>query len=642
MMQRREFLKVGSTAAAAGLLRIPARAQTAHGVMSAVLTRGGDNTRSGAYLAETVLTQADVMARGIRKYFSLYMEGDARGCEAQPLIVPSLLCDDGTTRDVVIVCSMNNTVWCYDANTSDILWVKKLAVPVNGSAAIDMHTINDHWGIISTPVIDAATNRLYAVAWTSVDGTAAKAGYAVHVLQLKDGSRVCAPVSLSGVTYTAPNGTVEKFNTMMRKQRSSLLLTSVGGVKTVFFASGTVLETENGAAGWIMAFACASNTIAAAFATSTGDGAGIWMGGGGLCADTAGYIYGVTGNGSFDGVNDFGECALKLQYTPASSTAVATLKPVSWFAPYTDAGRLGEDPTLSTPTTKLANKLSGVSAPSSQEKLPVNAMRMPRITSTIGDIQYTKPNPADASWTDEDLGSAGCVLIPKYGVLAFSGKDGILYVAKTANLGNTMPVDMMNAATNYAKLQFAPVWFTYFPGYGIDAAPQDPSTLDFLFQGKTRHLHATPVVYKHPEWGTLLICGGENSSIRVWQITATAITFLAQSAEAASANVTASPGGMPGSFMCVSANGSKAGTALLWASMPYGDGNSTVTNGRFLCYGFDTFGLNGDGTKRLMPLWDSQAQAMPFIYNKFMPPVVSGGKVFLPTYNDQVMVFGLA
>ena len=642
MMQRRWFLKLGGTAAAAGLLRIPARAQTTHGVMSPVLTRGGDNNRSGAYLTETALTQATVAAKGLRKYFSLSMEGDARGCEAQPLILPAALMDDGTTRDIVIVCSMNNTVWCYDANNSDILWVKKLAVPINGSAAIDMHRINDHWGILSTPVIDAAEKKLYVVAWSSADGTATAAGYAVHVLNLKDGSRACAPVSLSDVTYTAPNGNLQKFNALMRKQRSSLLLTNVNGVKTVFFASGTVLETENGAAGWILAFDCARNAISAAFATSTGEGAGIWMGGGGLCADADGYLYGITGNGSFDGVNDFGECALKIEYKPASGTTKASLKAVSWFAPYTDAGRLGENPTLSKPAAKLPNKLAGVSAPSAAAQLPVNAMRMPKVTSTVGDIQYTKPNPADASWTDEDLGSAGCVLIPKYGVLAFSGKDGILYVARTANLGKTMPGDMVNATANYARLQFAPVWFTYFPGYGVNAAPQDASTLDFLFQGKTRHLHATPVVYEHPEWGMLLICGGENSSIRVWQITPAAIKFLAQSAEIASANVTASPGGMPGTFMCLSANGSRAGTALLWASMPYGDGNAVVTNGRLLCYGLDRFGANGDGTRRIMPLWDSQAQAMPFIYNKFMPPVVSGGRVFLPTYDDQVLVLGLA
>src|ERR1700742_4617035 len=92
------------------------------GIMAPVLKRGYDNGNTGSNLAEKVFTQAAVQTRGIRKYFSLPMEGDARGCEAQPLIVPSVVMDDGTTRDICIVASMNNTVWCYDANDSDILW----------------------------------------------------------------------------------------------------------------------------------------------------------------------------------------------------------------------------------------------------------------------------------------------------------------------------------------------------------------------------------------------------------------------------------------------------------------------------------------------------------------------------------------
>jgi hypothetical protein len=41
-------------------------------------------------------------------------------------------------------------------------------------------------------------------------------------------------------------------------------------------------------------------------------------------------------------------------------------------------------------------------------------------------------------------------------------------------------------------------------------------------------------------------------------------------------------------------------------------------------------------------LWDSQVQNFPFIFSKFMSPVVSGGKLFLSTYDDQILVFGLA
>ena len=66
------------------------------------------------------------------------------------------------------------------------------------------------------------------------------------------------------------------------------------------------METGNGAAGWIFAFDCATNSIAAALATSQGEGAGIWMGGQGLAADPQGFLYALTGNGDFDGNDPVG------------------------------------------------------------------------------------------------------------------------------------------------------------------------------------------------------------------------------------------------------------------------------------------------------------------------------------------------
>ena len=47
----------------------------------------------------------------------------------------------------------------------------------------------------------------------------------------------------------------------MRKQRSALLMTRIDGVKTIFFASGSVLETASGSAGWIFAYDVASARI---------------------------------------------------------------------------------------------------------------------------------------------------------------------------------------------------------------------------------------------------------------------------------------------------------------------------------------------------------------------------------------------
>ena len=55
----------------------------------AVTTRSYDNLRSGANTHETILTPAAVGSRGIKRLFSFALPGDARGCEAQPLIVPN-------------------------------------------------------------------------------------------------------------------------------------------------------------------------------------------------------------------------------------------------------------------------------------------------------------------------------------------------------------------------------------------------------------------------------------------------------------------------------------------------------------------------------------------------------------------------
>jgi hypothetical protein len=631
-MERRTFLKA-LAATSAALVAPRLDAQTQSGIMVPVLTRGYDNARSGHNLKETILNQSNVKTRGVRKYFTLFMEGDRIGAEASPLIVPSFTCADGSLRDVIITCSMNNTVWMYDANSSDMLWEQKVGIPINQTNTIDMWGINDHWGILSTPVIDPATNYLYLVSWESPDGTPQKAAHYVHVLRLLDGSRVTPAIPLAGISYTPPNGKTQTWSSIMRKQRSSLLLTNVNGVTTVFFACGTVSETSTGAAGWIVAVDGATHTVSAALSLTSGDGGGIWMAGSGLCADSQGNLYGVTGNGDFDGVNDFSECVFRAHYTPATSTAKAKLAIVDWWAPYTDAGRLGENPTQTT-ATKLPGKLAGVDGPS----MPVNMVGMPKVVRREGAIYWTAPNPADAGWSDEDLGSGGLTIMEDYGYSFAAGKDGILYVNHLSNMGKTVPQDFLNPQANFAKLAVPPLWFTYFPGYNLSAQPSDPTQLNFEYMGKTRHLHSTPVWFDSSVHGRTMFCWGENSPLRAWQVAKNGqLSFLAQGAEIASAAVTGAPGGMPGGFMCLSCNGSLAGTAIIVASIPLGDANKSVTNGRLLIYDAENF-VNG----QIMVLWDSQQWGITYQHNKFNPPVVDGGKIFLTTYNDGVDVYGLS
>jgi hypothetical protein len=646
-LTRRGFLTLGAGVAASVLL--PSRnafALPPSGIALPVLTRGNDNDRSYFY-NDTVLTPSNVGTQGMRRYFSLYMEGDARGAEAQALILPSVRCDDGNVRDVLLTASMNNTVWAYDFNTSDILWVKKLGVPINGSGAIDFHLINDHWGLLSTGVIDPDTQTWYGVAWQSPDGTAASGAHFIHSLNIANGSRVHPPVPLADVTYQPPSGgKPQRWGDVMRKQRSSLTLTKVKGAKTIFFAAGTVLETASGSAGWIVAYDIATNKIAAGLAMSAGYGAGVWMAGSGLSVDDNGDLLFETGNGSFDpNHGDYGESVCRVRYTPASGTTPASLNVVDWWCPYTDAGREGEDPTLSTPVSVMADKLSGVNAPTSAGHMPTNMASERDVNGKVvaGHLFSTKPSQKGAAFGDEDLGSAGPAMVRRYRVILVYGKDGIAYPVKMDAMGKTMPADFANAASNYAKLAQPPIWYSYYPGNNVNAAPQNPSDLDFLFDNKTQHLHSTSPQYFSQVHGQMLACWGENGQCRVWTMQPNGqMAFLADSDEVASVNCTQAPGGMPGGFMCISANGNKQGTALLWAIVPYGDGNATVTNGRLLVYDLENFVRRADGSSKLNVLWDSQAQNYTFAFPKFNVGVVSGGKFVLPRYDGGMDVLGLA
>src|SRR5215467_16329305 len=173
----------------------------------------------------------------------------------------------------------------------------------------------------------------------------------MFVLNVADGSAVVPPVLIEGKSGN------QDFNAGMRKQRSALVETNVNGVKTVFGCAGTIFETAAGASGYCFAFDVASNKVSAMLALSAGEGAGVWMGGQGPAADAQGFLYLITGNGDFDGVSQWGESFLKLQYTPPSGNSAATLKVVDHWTPWTDFARIGQKP----PPTMLP---SGVNAPS--------------------------------------------------------------------------------------------------------------------------------------------------------------------------------------------------------------------------------------------------------------------------------------
>jgi hypothetical protein len=600
------------------------------------LTRSADNSRSGWNPHETQLTQALVESKGIVRATIIPVIGDARGVEAQPLILPDVKTAGGT-RDVMVLPSMANVVRGVDAHDGSGIWQVTLGVPVNGSGKIDYHVINDHWGCLSTGVIDPDTKRLYQVCWVSPDqtGNPEKARYKMFVLNVANGSQVVPPVPIEGKSGT------QDFNSAMPKQRSSLVETDVNGVKTVFGCSGTVYETGAGASGYCFAFDVANNKVSAMLALTSGEGAGVWMAGQGAAADEQGNLYVLTGNGDFDGNSQWGESFLKLKYTPASGTEPAILKVVDHWTPWTDLARAGEAP-------KSAMKLAGMNAPSEAMKTPnggmSNAMKTAKLVPMVSDqgvpTLLVYPQMATGVWSDEDWGSAGPACIFSIGVCVAAGKDGIAYPVKTTALGGTTPDDLANPKGNCAKLAALPVWLTMSPG-PIDACPTDPRKLNFFPWGDTAHLHMTPVQFFDPTLQSWTIfVWGENSQLHKWRISSTGkLTYVAQSKEYASADVRGNPpGGMPGGFCSGSSNGADPDSAILVCTIPYGDANAKVVNGRLLVY--DPVHLSADGSLKV--LWDSQRWGIQFLFNKFDPPVIDGGQIYVPNYNGGVDVYRLA
>ena len=617
------------------------------------VTRSFDNSRSGWNPHETVLSQDAVQRKGIVRFTIIPVLGDARGMEAQPLILPGVKLRDRTTHDVMVLPSMADMVRGVDAHSGATLWSVSIGTPIVGNTpigpkktqpdgcvgdfpTIDCHAINDKWGVLSTGVIDPETQRLYLVAWLSQDGTPQRAVYKVFVLNVSDGTQVAAPVTVAGTSGG------QSYASTLRKQRSSLVLTQVNGRKTVMWASGTVRETGTNAAGWVFAFDCGTNTITAALALSQGEGAGIWMGGQGLAADSQGFLYAITGNGDFDGKTQYGESFVKLRYSPPTDAAAAHLTVVDHWTPWTDLVRSGQARMAST-------KLAGQSAPTEAAKPTGSGMsislRNARTVKSGPDergatVLLVFPQMASGNWSDEDWGSAGPACIFAIDVCVAAGKDGIGYPLKTTNLGATTPSDLRNPKANCAKLAASAVWLTMNPG-PVDPCPTDPRTLNFFPWGDTAHLHMTPVQFFDPvlkSW--TIFVWGENAQLHKWSVAQTGkLTYIAQGSEFASADVRGTPpGGMPGGFCSGSSNGRDPNSAILVCTIPYGDANAQVVNGRLLVY--DPVHLNPDGS--LHVLWDSQREAISFLFNKFNPPVIDGGQIFVPNYNGGVDVYRLS
>lgn len=277
---------------------VPLQAQTG------VLTQHNDNQRTGQNLSETVLTPANVNVTSFGKLFSFALDDQTYG---QPLVLPFW----NGHKNAVFAATVNNSVYCFDAETGAQIWHDSLGTAARrtDNSAFWCPDITDKMGIVSTPAIDSVSQTLYVVAITNDGG--GNFSWKLHALGLGAGEE-----KFGGPIVIATTG----FNTLFQNQRASLLVAN----NNVYIAFSSHCDAGS-YHGYLFAYNTTSLAQVGVFNdTPTGTLGGIWMAGGGPAADSNGYVYLGTGNGTWDGTQNFGESWVKL----SSNCGL-----VDWFTP---------------------------------------------------------------------------------------------------------------------------------------------------------------------------------------------------------------------------------------------------------------------------------------------------------------------
>lgn len=217
-----------------------------------------------------------------------------------------------------------------------------------------------------------------------------------------------------------------------------------------------------------------------------------------------------------------------------------------------------------------------------------------RVTSyfTPSNYQYLETN-------DLDYGSMGAFLIPNSNYYFTGGKDGSIYILNKDNMGGFST----SANKVHQSIKLNP-----------DAS-----------------LRCQPSYYKGPS-GEFIYLWSENDQLRAYPFKRS--TNLLDVASSLTLPVSG-PTGASGALLSVSSNGTKDGTGIVWASYASsGNANQEVRPG--ILRAFDA----SDITKEL---WSNNQKENDKSgnYAKFSSPTIANGHVYLATFSNQVVVYGL-
>ena len=209
------------------------------------------------------------------------------------------------------------------------------------------------------------------------------------------------------------------------------------------------------------------------------------------------------------------------------------------------------------------------------------------------DYQYLNDN-------DLDYGGMGGFLIPNSGYYLTGAKDGTLYLLNKDGMGGYLP------SSNQVQ-QVVPL-------------------------GASANMHCQTAYYKGSSKEFIYIWS-ENDPLRAIPFDR-ASNLLDPQSQVVFSGV--GPTGQSGAVLSVSSNGSKDGTGILWASYAFsGDAEHNVSPG--ILRAFDA----NDVTTELWNNRQNVSRDGAGNYAKFSAPTIANGHVYLPTFSNRVVVYGL-
>jgi uncharacterized protein (TIGR03437 family) len=313
-----------------------------------VLTSNGSNDRTNANLQETQLNPATVSESAFGKLGVFPVDGQVY---AQPLFVSGLSIPGHGTHNVVFVSTMHNSVYAFDADAMSpvsVLWHVNLGPTVPAALLFGQYgDIGNEVGILSTGVIDLERAVLYVVSDVLQRG---RPVFYLHALDLASGAeRLNGPVALTASVSGTGSGALADgslpFDSLQNIQRPGLLLAN-NSIYVAFGSHGDQYPFH----GWLLSYDASDLTyqLGVYMTTPNGNGGSIWQSGRGPAADRQGNIYAVTGNGDYDGIQNFGESFVKISVQ--GSATVDSYTPVDWKSMSDNDFDLSAGPALITGT----------------------------------------------------------------------------------------------------------------------------------------------------------------------------------------------------------------------------------------------------------------------------------------------------